>query len=321
MLFRLVWKHKRSLIILAMVTFVLSAIASLFMTEYYKSTALIFPARTNSLTVNESAVKRGNISDFGEEEEAEQLLQIINSDELQELVIAKNNLYTHYEIDTAERYARSKIRQKYGSNVNVKRTRYNSIDISVTDTDPLMAAQIANSISDFTDTVKNMMIRNRANTSMQMMLKEEMRLEESLKEVFEKLDSFHALGVVSDIERAGLYEAYGQALRGGSGRSTNDLKRQLDVNKDHGDEYDGLRKQRDILTDQLMRHRAGKNQLIADSSIDIPQKFVVDVAKPADKKSYPVRWLIVIGSVFSVTLLAIILLIIKDQRDYYFKAS
>jgi uncharacterized protein involved in exopolysaccharide biosynthesis len=111
-LFALIWKHRKFLSILAMITAIVAAVISLLLTEYYRSTVVIFPARTNSLTLNESSVRRGNISDFGEEEEAEQLLQIINSEELFERVIEKNGLYNHYKIDRDDRYARSKIRQK-----------------------------------------------------------------------------------------------------------------------------------------------------------------------------------------------------------------
>ena len=191
-LFSLVWRKRKFLIILALVTIVLSSIATLFMTEYYRSTVVIFPARTSSLSLNESSVRRGNISDFGEEEEAEQLLQIMNSEELREKVIAKNNLFAHYEIDPKDKYARSKIRQKYVSNVTTKRTKYNSIDISVIDTDPVMAANIANSISEYIDSVKNRMIRERAFTSMDMLDSEFGRLKADLDEVSAQLNTMES---------------------------------------------------------------------------------------------------------------------------------
>ncbi len=94
-LFSLIVKNFRTLIIVAIITMVISSLVSLLLTEYYKSTVVIFPAETSSLTLNESGIKRGNISDFGEEEEAEQLLQIIHSEDLQERVIKRHNLYDH----------------------------------------------------------------------------------------------------------------------------------------------------------------------------------------------------------------------------------
>lgn len=317
-LFSLVWRHSKFLTILAVITIIVSAIVSLLLTEYYRSTVVIFPARTNSLTLNESSVRRGNISDFGEEEEAEQLLQIINSEELLERVIDKNNLYSHYKIQEDDKYARSKIRHKYRSNVTAKRTKYNSIDISVVDINPQMAANIANSISEFTDSVKNRMIRERARTSMPMLDDEYQRLNQALTGVTNELDKLQAIGVLSEIERGGLYEAYGQSLRYGDGKIVNELREQIETNKKYGDEYDAQRKLRDVLTDQILRFNSYKNQFIADSDIDIPQKFLVDMAVPADKKSYPVRWLVVMGALFSVLLFAVILLILRENYEGIF---
>ncbi len=317
-LFSLIWRHRKFLTILAVITIIVSAIVSLLLTEYYRSTVVIFPARTNSLTLNESSVRRGNISDFGEEEEAEQLLQIINSEELLERVIEKNNLYSHYQIEEDDKYARSKIRHKYRSNVTAKRTKYNSIDISVVDINPQMAANIANSISEFTDSVKNRMIRDRARTSMPMLEDEYQRINQALTGVMIELDKLQAIGVLSEIERGGLYEAYGLSLRYGDGKVVSELKEQIETNKKYGDEYDAQRKLRDILSDQLLRFNSYKNQFIADSDIDIPQKFLVDMAMPADKKSYPVRWLVVMGALFSVLLFAVILLIIRDNYQGIF---
>ena len=314
-LFKIIWRNKRLLSTIALVTLIVSSVISLVLTEYYKSSAVIFPARINSLSLNESAIKRGNISDFGQEEEAEQLLQIINSEAVQELVIKKNDLYDHYEIDQSEKYARSKIRQTYNGYVTAKRTKYNSIDISVIDEDPIMAASIANSISEFTDTVKNRMIQDRAKTSMTMIDKENGRLEKVLISVNAELDSLQELGVMGNMERASLLEAYGSAR----GEVANRLSRQLDINRSLGDEYDLRTKERDLVLVQIARFRNFRNQFVADAGIDIPQKFVVDRAVPADKKAYPVRWLIVAGSIFSILMFTLILLIVRENYQSLFK--
>ena len=317
-LFQMMWKNRRLFIIVSVITIVLSAVISLLLTEYYKSTVVIFPARTSTLTLNESGVKRGNISDFGEEQEAEQLLQIINSEELQIKVIEENDLYEHYEIERSEPHARSKIRQTYNSNITAKRTKYNSIDISVIDKDPVKASEIANSISDYTDTVKNDMIRERARTSMNMVQAERQRLTRELTKVSGILDSLQTLGVVSEVERAALRESLGRAYGRVSERKINELEQQLKTNQKHAEAYDAKRRQREILVDQLQRFRSVENQLQADAAIDIPQKFTVDRAVPADKKSFPIRWLIVAGSLASVLFFTLILLIMRDQYAEFF---
>jgi uncharacterized protein involved in exopolysaccharide biosynthesis len=50
-----------------------------------------------------------------------------------------------------------------------------------------------------------------------------------------------------------------------------------------------------------------------DATQSLPQKFVVDRAYPAEKKSYPVRWIIVVISTFASFFMAIIILIIMEN--------
>ncbi len=310
-LLRLIIKHLKVFVIVGVIAIIVSSVVSLLLTEYYKSTVVIFPAEISSLTLNESGVKRGNISDFGEEEEAEQLLQVINSEDLQQRVIDRHNLYKHYEIDPNDRYARSEIRQQYNNNVTAKRTKYNSIDISVIDKVPEMAADIANSISEFTDSVKNRMIQDRARISMPMVLGEMERLQKELDDVNGALKELKEEGILGEIERAALFEAYGNA----TGTAARDLRTQLDLNEKRGSEYDALDRRRDMIIDQQLRFRNLQNQIMADASIEIPQKFVVDRAVPADKKSYPIRWLIVFGSLASVLLFTLLILIFRENAE------
>lgn len=317
-LFRVIWSNRKLLLIVGSVAVVGSALVSLVMTEYYRSTVVIFPARTSSIILNESGVKRGNISDFGEEEEAEQLLQVISSDDVQERVIEKHDLYTHYEIDRGEAHSRSRIRQQYNSNVSVKRTKYNSIEISVLDTDADMAAGIANSISEFTDSVKNRMIRERAKTSMSMIDDEYTRLQTELDSLTTLLNSLQEMGVAGEIERGALLEAYGEAVKNLDRATARELKANIELNRTHGDEYDLTRRRRDVLIDQLLRFRNFKNQFIADANISIPQKFTVDIAIPADKKAWPIRWLLVVATTASVLLLTLVLLIIRENQEAIF---
>ena len=50
-----------------------------------------------------------------------------------------------------------------------------------------------------------------------------------------------------------------------------------------------------------------------DAESFISQKFIVDNAYKAEKKAYPIRWLIVVITTFSSLLLTIIVLIILDN--------
>ena len=50
-----------------------------------------------------------------------------------------------------------------------------------------------------------------------------------------------------------------------------------------------------------------------DATETLPHKFVVNRAYPAEKKSYPIRWLIVLISTLSAFMLAALVILIRDN--------
>src|SRR5690606_8962837 len=99
-----IYNWRKPLIIVTLTAAVLAAVFSspFFIKPKYKSTVTVFPTTTNSLSkalLPQQFSSRGqDILEFGEEEQAEQLLQILNSDEIRDGIIKKYNLMKHYEI-------------------------------------------------------------------------------------------------------------------------------------------------------------------------------------------------------------------------------
>jgi hypothetical protein len=92
---------------LLIVTGLTAALASIlfsgpaFIKPLYKSTVILYPATTNSISkalLSENAYDRSDPLAFGEEVEAEQLLQLLNSDLIRRRIIEKYKLMDHYEI-------------------------------------------------------------------------------------------------------------------------------------------------------------------------------------------------------------------------------
>ena len=104
-------------------------------------------------------------------------------------------------------------------------------------------------------------------------------------------------------------------MRNANRAVSDELKAQIETNKTYGDEYDKLKKESEVLTDQILRFKNYQNQFLADAKINIPQKCVVDRAVPADKKAYPIRWLVVLASLFTVLLFSVILLAIQENQS------
>ena len=99
---------------------------------------------------------------FGEDEEAERMLQILHSNQIKEHIVNKFDLMKHYEIDIHKPFPYTRLENKYKSNIKFRRTEFMSIEINVLDTDPQMAADIANEIAAFIDSTIHNMQKERA---------------------------------------------------------------------------------------------------------------------------------------------------------------
>ena len=109
-----------------------------FITPKFKSTVIMFPASSSSISkslLNEQSVKGQDITAFGEDDQAEQLLQILNSNMIRDRVMRKFDLMKHYNIDSTSAYKYSKLFKEYDNNITFRRTEFLAVQIAVYDAD------------------------------------------------------------------------------------------------------------------------------------------------------------------------------------------
>jgi len=100
---QVILKYKKHLTIIGIVAVLLSAIFSgpTFITPLYKSNVILYPTASNSISkvlLSENMGNSKDILEFGEEEQTEQMLQVLNSNKIRDRVVIKYNLLDHYEI-------------------------------------------------------------------------------------------------------------------------------------------------------------------------------------------------------------------------------
>ena len=156
-------RRSRLFLSISILTIIISSLVSIFlMEEKFSSSVIIYPTTTNSISqalLIEHNPYRKDVLEFGEEEEAEQLLQILNSDEIRDSIISKFDLYTHYNISPEDSFHKTMINKVYDGSITIKKTKFQSIRITVLDKDPVFASEIANSYLTLMDVVINR-IRN-----------------------------------------------------------------------------------------------------------------------------------------------------------------
>jgi uncharacterized protein involved in exopolysaccharide biosynthesis len=184
-----------------------------------------------------------------------------------------------------------------------------------------MAADIANDISDLVDTVKNEIQKERAIEGFKIIEKEYAGLLKEMKTNEDSLNKIRALGITNyDLQSERFNEQYAIALSKGNHKGAQLVKEQLDILSKYGGAFVSLSQLFESQVKQLAELKAKYNEAKVDAEQNLPQKFMVDRAYKAEKKSSPVRWLIVVVSSFSTFILALLtIIIIQTIRSYKLK--
>ena len=156
-----VWKKRKVIGMVTAVAAVISLVISFLLTPLYLSTAIVFPTATSTVSFSEQRNAKASSMDFGEEEQSEQMVQILQSSRIRDKIVQRFDLFKHYDIDLDDPNKFYKLGKAYEEHIMFTRTRYGSIQIDVLDSDKELAAEIANKIVDLIDTVKNDMVKER----------------------------------------------------------------------------------------------------------------------------------------------------------------
>lgn len=139
-LFRILYKHRKLFLFVAVLSFCLSILVTYLTPNKYYSYGIVFA--TNSY-------QSANILEnpqFGFEHDAEQLMQLLESEALRAEIVNQFALVKYYEIDTTSPYWEEDLVKYYIEDVNFFRSKYTSIVISATTKDPVLSANIVNTI-------------------------------------------------------------------------------------------------------------------------------------------------------------------------------
>ncbi len=315
------WLH---ILIVSFLGLVSSLLISFTIKNKYKSTVIFYPTTTNSISKALLETAPGGKEDFlafGEEEQAEQSLQILQSDEIRNWVIINYDLYKHYKINPKSRDAKTKIYKEYNGNVNFRRNEFNAVEITVLDTDPAIAAGMANDIAHRHDTIKNKIQKQRALEGFKIVETEYNRLNAEIRIMTDSLDKIRALGINDYVSMAEvLNRAYAEALSKGNQSGANAVKAEIDILSKYGGIYMELSENLELFLKQRAEVKVKYDQAKVDAEANIPHMMVVNYAYTADKKTYPKRLYITLGGGFATFCMSIFFIIgLENWRRY--KAS
>lgn len=311
------WNKRVPLLIITFLAGVASILISFTITPKFRSTVVMFPTTSTSISKNLLADNYGGRSsmyEIGEEEQSEQLMQILNSEEIRNRVIEKYNLMEHYEIEADSKFPKTRLYAEFSSNINFELTQYLSVVIDVLDSDPQMAADIANDIASLVDTVYNRMLNQRAIDAFHLVQKEYNSMITNMEVLQDSINKIRALGINDyETQTERYYEGLSRAINEGNHNAQKIFEDKLKVLSKHGGSYVVIRDHLQQEAQRLSRMKQRYQEAELEASQNLPHIFIVDSAFKAEKKAYPKKSIIVIISTLAAFLLTLITLIVVEN--------
>jgi uncharacterized protein involved in exopolysaccharide biosynthesis len=305
------YKKRWPIIIITTIGAIVSIAVSLLITPMYKSSVIMYPA--SSASVSKSLLSndmKGDFMTFGSEEETEQLLQILNSNDIVYYIVNKYDLINHYDIDSTSKFMNTNLYKTFNNNISFRKTKLQSIEIEVYDSDPQFAANIANDISLYADSVMNKIRKKRAWEALLIVEWEYKKLGKQIEEMSDSLSKLNKLGVLDYTEQVTSYTT-GLSEGIATGKISTSGIKYLEDKLTHLEKYGHIYLEiSDFIKFEQKKLSELKGKWV-EAGVEFKQNlsyvYIVNKAYPAEKKSKPVRWLIVSLSTISTFLFSLLL--------------
>jgi len=293
------WKIHLAVIFVVAVLLAVFFSSSIFITPLFKSYAVVYPS---------------NILPYSDETETEQMMQMMQSKEIRDSIIKKFDLARHYKIDPDYRYYTSTLLWEYGKKVKITKTPYSAVSIEVWDKDPKIACDMANEImNQYNFKVRSLQKEKfwevvvNYRTIVNMKKKELDSITQRTRELGTQYGLLDFPSQTREVMRAYLGT-------GNSGMRSGEAYRLKKNLEERGGE-------RELLSQLMVTEAKDYRTLKLDADramLDFNRNytFVNVLNKPfvADKKSYPVRWVIVVVSALAALLLAVIVIGLLERH-------
>lgn len=301
------WKH---LFILGFAAIVLSVVFSSpwFITPKFESTVSMFPSKSHSIG---QAVFNPHLDflDYGTVDDAERLMQVLESGNVRDRVVEKFDLMSHYEISPESPQRNSILRNTYRSNVSSNRTPYGAVVVTVRDKDPQMAADIANAIASIVDTVKNELRQERALMAYQVAKERYDLVVNEITSSEKSLRGVMSMGVEEYESQAEmLTRQLAKDLSANNIAGIRAIEERLEVIRQHGGRFLANKAHLQQTSHSLIGALLSLQSAEADLNNFVSYRMMIDEAYPAERKAYPVRWLIVFLSTFAASFMGVLVL-------------
>jgi hypothetical protein len=298
-LINLLINHRKVLLIASISAFIISAAISLTITPLFRSAVVLYPTTNVVESQTLFGIQGTSTALFGDETATEKILQILRSDNIKNYLVSKYDLMRHYGIGENTKYKYTLLNTRMNKYIISRKTTYNSIEISVLDSDPVMASTMANEIARQIDTVFNQIVKDAGRKSYNAInnsYNDQFRRVKSLEDSLRLASPGGSLSVYQGNLKAGRANSFWGTA---SGQYSPEFLRMINMFESENENLSAIRSR---LTEAKML-----------ASQDLPYTHIINVAKVSEKKALPKRTFIVIASTLSTLLLMIFILGLSDS--------
>ena len=292
-------KYWKVLLLAGITVFIISAALSLLITPLFRSTVVLYPTTNVVETQTLFGIQNNATPLFGDETATEKVLQILKSDEIKNYLLSKYDLMKHYNISERAKYKYTLLDMRMKKYIVSRKTQFNSVELSVLDKDPVLAATMANDIAVRIDTVFNKIVMDAGrkafaaiNNSYSDQLARVKSLEDSLHIVMGK----GSLSAVPVNLKAGSVNSSWAAA---AGMYNPEFLRLINMFESENENLSEI------------RSRLTEAKMLAEQIL--PYTHIINKANVSEKKALPKRSVIVIASTFSVLLLMFFILALSEM--------
>ncbi len=307
---RIVWRWRKPILIICGVAILATTIISdpHIMKPYYESDSVFYPLNPN-LTSSSALFELGEQSYFGGSNDVDRILSIANSEPLKLYLIHKFKLFQHYDIDSSkENYPVYTVMRELEDNMTVEKNEKGAVVVTVIDHGKKVAADMANEIVDQID-IANKKLLNENKTKILTIYAGKLKDKEA--EVKNMTDTIfylkHRFNLYGGIDQLDRLIKTSEGTRGSDMDAASEQVKVLEEKK-----KGSIR--------ELNNTQSMYEQYKSTINDAVPTLYILEKAIPAERKSKPIRWLIVLGSAlisFVLGTLAVILI----ERYKYIKAA
>jgi capsule polysaccharide export protein KpsE/RkpR len=206
----------------------------------------------------------------------------------------------------------------YNQHVNASKTKFETVEIKVMDYDPQRASDMCDSIIRFYNKKVRSMHKTKdwemVEIAQKNLDKKYIELDTLVAELDFVRKEYGILDFKSQVEK--VTEGYMNALAGGraSGADTRKIQELYNNLAEKGTQTRILESRFNKLIGVIDSLRLVHDTYMSEYEKDITYAHVVEYPVPADKKSYPVRWLIVAFTTIAAVFFALLVFLVLDYR-------